>query len=211
MGSIKEVVFDHTARDIRIELGVLGDFRELVREGTTAEISTQGVLGDKYVQLKTEVMTTSLLPVSSAIPVRPSQDFSKLVSKSDTLMTSINVVAETLEKLLLAFHQNNRSVQFFEGMAKTANNLSVTTERLNLELDNLKLKSSIHHLNEILEKINRGKGTIGALVNDPGLYDQAKALVGGANRNRIMRNLVRKTVQDGMQQEEENQRVLNSQ
>lgn len=211
VGTIKEVTFDSTARDIRIELSVLSDFRDLVREGTTAEISTQGVLGDKYVQLKTEDVNASLLPVSSSIPVKSSQDFSKLVSRSDSLMHSMNGVAQSLEKLLMAFQQNNRSIQFFEGMAKTAANLSVTTERINSELHDLKLKSAVHHLNEILEKVNRGKGTIGALVNDPGLYDQAKSLVGGANRNRIMRNLVRKTVQDGMTAEEDSsQRVPNS-
>ena len=50
---------------------------------------------------------------------------------------------------------------------------------------------------DILEKVNNGTGTLGALVNDPGLYEDARALVGGANRNRIVRNLVRKTAKDG--------------
>ena len=49
-------------------------------------------------------------------------------------------------------------------------------------------------MNQIFEKINNGTGTIGALVNDPGLYDEVKALFGGANRNRVIRNLVRQTV-----------------
>jgi hypothetical protein len=37
---------------------------------------------------------------------------------------------------------------------------------------------------------------MGALINDPGLYDNVKALVGQANRNRILRNLVRQTLRD---------------
>ena len=34
------------------------------------------------------------------------------------------------------------------------------------------------------------------MINDPGLYDDAKALVGQTNRNRIMRNLIRQTIKD---------------
>jgi hypothetical protein len=34
------------------------------------------------------------------------------------------------------------------------------------------------------------------LVNDPALYDDAKALVGEANNNRIVRNLVRQTLKE---------------
>ena len=54
----------------------------------------------------------------------------------------------------------------------------------------------MNHLNSILEKIDQGQGTVGAMINDPGLYDDAKALVGQVNRNRIMRNLIRQTIKD---------------
>jgi phospholipid/cholesterol/gamma-HCH transport system substrate-binding protein len=59
------------------------------------------------------------------------------------------------------------------------------------------MAKSSKSLVEILDKVNNGAGTLGALVNDPGLYEDARALVGGANRNRIIRNLVRETAKDG--------------
>jgi phospholipid/cholesterol/gamma-HCH transport system substrate-binding protein len=67
---------------------------------------------------------------------------------------------------------------------------------VNRELDGMKLKASTEQLHSILEKVNNGTGTLGALVNDPGLYYDARALLGGANRNRIVRNLVRQTIKD---------------
>jgi phospholipid/cholesterol/gamma-HCH transport system substrate-binding protein len=48
----------------------------------------------------------------------------------------------------------------------------------------------------ITDKINNGTGTLGAMINDPGLYDNAKSLMGEANRNRIVRNLVRQTLKE---------------
>ena len=74
--------------------------------------------------------------------------------------------------------------------------------KLNNQLDGMALKSAIKNLNAILEKVNNGTGTLGALINDPGLYDNARALVGGANRNRILRNLVRETVEKGNQEQD---------
>ena len=81
-------------------------------------------------------------------------------------------------------------------MAATAKNLASASEKLDKELDQLHLKSSMTNLNAILGKINNGTGTLGALVNDPGLYDDAKALMGGVSRNRVMRNLIRQTVRE---------------
>jgi phospholipid/cholesterol/gamma-HCH transport system substrate-binding protein len=52
------------------------------------------------------------------------------------------------------------------------------------------------NLNSILGKIDHGSGSLGALVNDPELYDAAKSLMGEANQNRIVRNLVRKSIKE---------------
>ncbi len=46
-------------------------------------------------------------------------------------------------------------------------------------------------LNSILQKIDRGDGTLGLLVNDPTLYDDLKLLVGGAQRSLLVRSLLR--------------------
>lgn len=46
-------------------------------------------------------------------------------------------------------------------------------------------------LDDILAKIDAGDGTVGLLVNDPSLYYDMKALVGGAQRSLVVRALVR--------------------
>ena len=42
-----------------------------------------------------------------------------------------------------------------------------------------RIEESLNLLNELLEKIGRGEGTVGRLVQDPGLYDDARAAVRG--------------------------------
>lgn len=46
-------------------------------------------------------------------------------------------------------------------------------------------------MNRILDKIDRGEGTLGLLLNDPTLYEDLKLLVGGAQRSLVVRSLVR--------------------
>jgi phospholipid/cholesterol/gamma-HCH transport system substrate-binding protein len=45
-------------------------------------------------------------------------------------------------------------------------------------------------LDRILRKVDEGEGTLGALVNDPSLYEETRLLVGGARRSVLLRTLI---------------------
>ena len=52
-------------------------------------------------------------------------------------------------------------------------------------------------LKETSAAINDGQGTIGLLARDPALYEDLRALVGGAERNKLLRAYIRQTVRKG--------------
>ena len=52
-------------------------------------------------------------------------------------------------------------------------------------------------LNSILAKVDRGEGTMGLLLNDPTLYEDLKRLIGGAERSRTVRTLIKLSGGDG--------------
>jgi phospholipid/cholesterol/gamma-HCH transport system substrate-binding protein len=194
VGTVENAEFDDKTHQVSLTISVQKSSATWIRKDAQAEIATQGVLGDKFIMLSPGDPSQPELPSGSDIPPKPSQDIAQFLSKSDQLMASINSLVSGFNGVLKSFEFQGRSDRFFEGMANTAKNLSSASDKFNKELDNFKLKAAIGNLNSILEKINHGDGTIGALINDPELYDDAKALVGGANRNRIMRNLVRQTI-----------------
>jgi phospholipid/cholesterol/gamma-HCH transport system substrate-binding protein len=74
--------------------------------------------------------------------------------------------------------------------------MTLASENLNQAVSGLQLKPLAQDLRAILDKVNKGQGTLGALINDPSLYEEAKALVGTTNRSRIIRNLIRKAVSE---------------
>jgi phospholipid/cholesterol/gamma-HCH transport system substrate-binding protein len=196
IGTVDSIDLDPKQRNIVVSFNVEKKSSDWIRKDSTVEVATQGVLGDKYLSLSAGNPDLPAVPSGGDIPVRPTKDLSQFLSKGDHLMISLNSMATSLDRILKNFDTENRSDTFFKGLATTSKNLSLASEKMNQELDQIHLKKAITQLSQIFEKINNGTGTIGALVNDPGLYDQLKALLGGANRNRVIRNLVRQTIKE---------------
>jgi phospholipid/cholesterol/gamma-HCH transport system substrate-binding protein len=197
VGTVGEVEFDPATKDIAVAVNVQRKYADLIREDSRAEIATQGLLGDKFVTISLGSEDTARIPPDGQIPAKPSKDIAQLLGRSDQLMVSLNRIASNLDQILATFNTGNRSEAFFAGMTATARNMSQATARLNAQLEEARLGQIGKRMNSILEKIDRGQGTVGALINDPAIYDDLKSLTGGANRSRVVRNLVRKTIKEG--------------
>ena len=196
IGTVTKVELDPQSRDIKVSYSVERKYAEWVRKDSSIEIVTQGVLGDKYLSLIAGEPTQPVIEDGGEVPQGASKDFSMLVNSSEKLMERLTSTAENFEHILISLNKSNRAEQIFQGLALTSKNMGEITTKLNGEVNQMKFKSSINHLDSILEKIDHGQGTLGAFINDPALYDDAKALVGQVNRNRIVRNLIRQTIKD---------------
>ena len=51
-------------------------------------------------------------------------------------------------------------------------------------------------LKSILNRVDQGEGTIGALIKDSALYNDMRALMGRANRSKLLKNLIRSTISE---------------
>jgi len=59
------------------------------------------------------------------------------------------------------------------------------------------LASAAASLANTAQSVENGQGTLGMLAQDPALYEDMRALVGGAQRNKLLRAYIRATVQKG--------------
>jgi phospholipid/cholesterol/gamma-HCH transport system substrate-binding protein len=189
VGTVHSVEYEPASKLVEIEISIQRKYGEFITEGSTVEINTQGVLGDKYLGINPGGIGRRI-PEGADIPNLPSSDMSAFLSKTDAVMANLNVTVESLNRLLKSLEKGNRIDQIAENLSSASKGLAEFANSKNMA------KTS-KSLTEILDKVNNGAGTIGALVNDPGLYEDARALVGGANRNRIIRNLVRETAKEG--------------
>lgn len=56
------------------------------------------------------------------------------------------------------------------------------------------LAAAASNLKSVTAKVDKGEGSLGALVNDPTVYEDLKTVLGNVKRNRVLRELVRFTV-----------------
>jgi phospholipid/cholesterol/gamma-HCH transport system substrate-binding protein len=200
IGTVDKIQFDNKAHDVMISLNVSSEASDWIREDSFAEIATQGLLGDKFISISAGSMDKPKLAKNSTIQLQAGKSLSQFISQGDQLMGSLNNIASSLDRVLKSFEADNQNKKLFQGLATSAKNLAEATDRINHELgDGGKIKKILNNVESITEKINGGTGTLGAFINDPGLYDNAKELVGEVNRNRIVRNLVRQTLKDADQ------------
>jgi phospholipid/cholesterol/gamma-HCH transport system substrate-binding protein len=201
IGVLASVDFDPNTRDIIVTYTVERKYEDFIRADSTVEIVTQGVLGDKYLSIIPGDLKLAKIENGGVIPIGGTKDLSQLFSSSEKLVQKLTSTADNLDRVLTSFNKGGRAEQFFEGLAATSKNLGQMTGKLNTEINDMKIKSAVNHLDSILEKIDHGQGTVGAMINDPALYDDAKALVGQVNRNRIYRNLIRQTIKENKEKE----------
>ncbi|HHT9153522.1 MAG TPA: MlaD family protein, partial [Candidatus Hypogeohydataceae bacterium YC40] len=57
------------------------------------------------------------------------------------------------------------------------------------------------NLKVVTEKTARGEGTLGAIINDPGLYEDLKSLMGGVQRSFLLRRMIQKSIKKGREAE----------
>jgi len=60
-----------------------------------------------------------------------------------------------------------------------------------------------HSLKEIVQRVERGEGTLGALINDPSVYEDLRVILGGAKRSKTIRSFIRYTIKKGRKREGE--------
>jgi phospholipid/cholesterol/gamma-HCH transport system substrate-binding protein len=59
------------------------------------------------------------------------------------------------------------------------------------------LRTLTQDLQTVVTRLRDGEGTLGALIEDPTVYEDLSALLRGANRSLLLRSLIRSTREDG--------------
>ncbi len=171
-------------KELDILMSINKSVQEQIRADSTAIIRTQGVLGDKYLEITIGSPDSPVLKNGDLITTTEESD---LFTKGGNVMKGLEsqfVPGGNVEKLLV-------------NLGKAAENLNVLTTDLRKERGGATLGKSLAHLESILKKIETGEGTIGGLIADPTVYEDIKSLVSGANRSNMLKSFIRDFVDDG--------------
>ncbi len=167
VGKVKELLLRDDGVHIRAELE-----RPLaLRSDYRIEIIATSVLGGRYLQID-QGQTGEALPPGTVVRGAKPNDLiaiaSAVVADLKAITEKINSGQGTLGKLV------NDDTLYNDARDIVADVKTSIRERQLLK----NIETAAANLGEISAKINRGEGTIGKLVNDDGLYVDARRIVG---------------------------------
>jgi phospholipid/cholesterol/gamma-HCH transport system substrate-binding protein len=201
VGNVSTVDFLETENKLDLELLVDAQFQNKVTEGSTVEIRTQGALGDKFVYIKPGDRKNNVLAPDSLLPNAVSSDIMGVISERGSEAGQVFEIIKEVRILLQTMNNGNKPEKILNHLVSATENLNDISKDAKVLIADLKnqngheLKNSLKKIENILTKIDTGEGTLGALINDPSLHEQLKALVGTSPRKKYMKSLIQETLQ----------------
>lgn len=203
IGNIKDITFSQKENQLQVNLVIDESFKNRITQGTLASIKTQGALGDRYIYLTPGPSTSPSLPEDGEITAAEGGDlFSALSKNSDGLEKMMDTIRE-MHLLFKTINSDGKSQKIVDNISQTTEELlhaSKGFKKLIVQLDsnipeNQEIKRSLTALAHVIEKIDEGQGTLGALVNDPSVYQRIRSLLGGKSRASTIKSLAREAIQ----------------
>ncbi len=102
-------------------------------------------------------------------------------------LSSLRSAAEGADRIVAEFHDNEGLLQRF-----------LSDEALADEITG-DLKELIENLNLVSEKLEKGEGALGQIINDPDLYQAMDDIVVGINESKLLRWLIRNRQRAGIE------------
>jgi|SRR5689334_2594049 phospholipid/cholesterol/gamma-HCH transport system substrate-binding protein len=168
-GSIDDIRFlppdADTAHNLKIVLQVNQSLQSQVRTDSRAKIKTQGLLGDKVLDISVGTPKFRPLKEGDTLLIAPAVDYEAVVQQASGIMGQVADVTRDLKRVT---DQINRG-QGTLGQLLTNRTLY---DQLNATLD---------RTSALMSRLENPRGTIGRLLDDPTLYNSLNRAVASAD------------------------------
>lgn len=203
IGNIEEIRFSKDNQSLEVILRVDQIYRDRITTGSQAKISTKGALGDKFIFISPGSPGQEVLPPGASVPTLERGDFIDTLSDQATGVKDLFAIIQEMHRLLKNVNDDDRSLKLMHNLSVSSENLARLTaslEKVSNEIQkgmnqDQNFKRTLAHLTNILEKVDQGRGTVGALINDPALYYRLQELVGAPAKNGYVKSMMRKTIE----------------
>lgn len=195
IGVVKDItVSTDGTKQLITEFSISRKMKSQIRQDSNAMIRTQGMLGDKYIEISIG---------SASSPELESGAFIRSVEEQDFFSKGGNLV----EGISKQFKDGGNVDVLLANLTRLSDNLATISTDIRKNRGVLNeliygksgesLNRSLNHLEGILKKIDSGDGTLGSLVNDPTIYEDLRAMMGGAKRSSILKYFMREFIEEG--------------
>lgn len=159
----------------RVELRIHQDLHPLIRVDSVATIQTDGLVGNKFVQVEAGTDKAALVPPGGTIRSREAFELSAMLQRlSDTVdlvNTTIKDLKGGVEDALASITDTAKDAQdLLNDVGGDARAIMASSQKVS------------ENVSAIVSDVRAGKGTVGKLVTDDALYTSAKSIVTDAQQ-----------------------------
>lgn len=154
----------------RVRMRVREDLHPLIRLDSVATIQTDGLVGNKFVQIESGTEQSAVVPDTGTIQSREPFDIADLMRKMsdtiDTVNTMLTEVKTSLDGALASVSDVATDAQeLMNDVGGDVRKILASTDKMTADLT------------AIVDGVRQGRGTLGKLVNDETLYANVKAIM----------------------------------
>ncbi|UOF00851.1 MlaD family protein [Bdellovibrio reynosensis] len=204
VGNVEAITFLPEVNALDVKMKVDADYIPRIRQGSQVEIRTQGALGDKFVFIIPGDPRAEVVKEGEVLQIAKATDVLGIISERGNETNRIFDIINELYKMTHAMNENNRMGRLMGNLETASTSLTLASKeaqklatQLNESATGDKFASSLNKLDSILTKIDKGQGSLGALINDPSLHNQLKAMVGANDRKDHVKSLLRQSIDQG--------------
>lgn len=191
--------------EVEILMTVLAKELKWIREDSKVSISTAGLVGDKFVEIyKGTKDSPAFNPEKDVLSAEDTADLKRIINKGDSIANVTDRILLKLDNILVKIGDGQLIVDTMMSMNKTASNMEKITSEMkearmgamvktvNMSMESVNRSSA--SLERILTRIEKGPGTMNSLIYDESVHDDLRALLGGAQRNKVIKYFIRESI-----------------
>lgn len=203
VGNVESIDFVDEKKILDVTMKVESRFMKKITVGSQVEIRTQGALGDKFVFIIPGPDDANPLTDGETLEIAKPTDIIGIVSERGRETGKVFDIISELHKMTLAINHDRKFEKMVAHLSDASANLNEMSQQIKKVTAGLaagspdvKLNRSLEKLENIMNKIDKGQGSLGALINDPSIHERLKALLGGSNtRKAHIKDLMRSSIE----------------
>jgi len=147
---------------VRIDLTIAKQFSDRVRRDSVARIDTQGLLGDKIIEITVGTAAAPPLPAGDVLPSRDPTDLSKIIDQGASTVNNVAALAASLGELSKQLQQS----RIIEDATALVSSSRRTVDQAGRDISDVTrgAKKVTEQLTRIVDHVEKGPGLAHTLI-----------------------------------------------